>query len=136
MQVSVRPEALHPVRHLLLDVLWGVLSPSTYRPSVWDPQIAHHLLLHWNWWVFKVTNLPFLVLVFVHIYYFIGIGQWSTSYYKTTFSYIRHVLVFVYLFNMFLINMFLINMFLFNMFSYMPFLSSNIERILGGIGHF
>lgn len=89
VQVSVRPEALHTVGNLLLDVLWGILSPSTYRPSIRDPQIPHHLLLHRNWWVFEIRKPPLLihVLVFVYIvYYFIGIGQWSKSYYKSTVS--------------------------------------------------
>lgn len=63
---------------------------------------------------FQSQTYLFWYLFLSIIYFFIGIGQWSTSYYKTTFSYIRHVLVFVYL--------------IFNMFSKLPFLPSSIER--------
>lgn len=86
VQVSVRPEALHTVGHLLLDVLWGILSPSTYRPSIRDPQIPYHLLLHRNWWVFKITKLRLLILVFV--YRILLHWHWSVaeSYYKSTVS--------------------------------------------------
>lgn len=45
---------------------------------------------------FQSQTYLFWYLFLSIIYFFIGIGQWSTSYYKTTFSYIIHVLVFVY----------------------------------------